>query len=129
MKIHPHQSIAFHIEHCHKKTHFLSPVMIFLKKWITSLLWKKICWYKYAIFLILLTKSISELANFLYLFPVTADCGLGCVEVKYYFCVDYIPSILLKHLDQSLMSILVWVYLSMTYRNETLNTSLRLSSQ
>ena len=72
------------------------------------LLWKKTSCYGYTIFLILLTKSMKkpnvQLVQFSYLFQVAADCGSGCVEVKY-FCIDCFLWILIKHLDQCLMSI------------------------
>ena len=56
------------------------------KKQVISPLWKKICYYGFAIFLIFLTKSMKnqndQLANFSYLFQVEMNCGLGCVKVK-----------------------------------------------
>ena len=45
----------------------------------------------------------------------------GQVLILEYFCEDCISPILLKNLDRGLVSVLVWVYFSMTYRqNETL---------
>ena len=53
-----------------------------LDKGVISLPWKKTCCYRYAIFLILLTKSLrnpnSQLAHFNYLFKMAAYCELGC---------------------------------------------------
>ena len=40
----------------------------------------------------------------------------GHVQILEYFCGDFIPLIFLKHLDRSLISVLVWVHLSMTYQ-------------
>ena len=49
-------------------------------------------------------------------FQVAEDCGF----LKY-FCAYYNPSILIKHFDWGLMSVLVWVHHSMMYcQNKTL---------
>ena len=53
----------------------------------------------------------------------------GQVLILKYFLKDWIPLILLNHLDQGLMSILVWVHLSMIYcQNKTFKTSFGLDS-
>ena len=100
-----------------------------LKKRVISRSWKKTCRYRYVIFFILLTKSMrnqnAQLAHLSYLFFLY--CGRLWIE---YFCVDYIPLILLKHLDPGLRSVLAWVHLSMTYcQKETLKTSFDLGGQ
>ena len=53
-------------------THFSSPEMILLRNGI-SLNWKKTCHYRYAYFLILLTKRVGN----------PAGCRLGCVVCKF----------------------------------------------
>ena len=51
---------------------------------------------------------------------VALDCW-SQVQILEYICMDYIPAIPLKHLDQSPMNVLVWVHLSFTYlQNENL---------
>ena len=84
-----------------------------LKKQVVSLPWKKICYYRYVIFLILH-----------YLFQVVVDW-----LILEYFRADCIPY-LLEHLDRNLMSVLVWIHISMMYhQHEILKSSFRLDSQ
>ena len=98
-----------------------------LEKKVNSWPWNKTFGYRYAIFLILLTNSIRN-PNVLFLsFSSGGQLWIGMcwgqVLILKYFCIDCIPPILLKHLDWGLMSILVWVYLSIMYHeNEILKT-------
>ena len=102
-----------------------------LEKWINYLIWKKTCCYGYAIVLILLTKSMK---NFFLAFSSGGRLwiGLCCGQVLIlkYFCVSFIAPIFSKHLDRSLMSVIICVHLSMVYcQNETLKTSFGLGGQ
>ena len=86
-----HRLWRFLVNHClihwtlSQKTPYF--VTCNIEKQVISLLWKKTCHYGYTTFLILLTKSMRkpniQLAHFSYLFQLTLDCGLGCVEFKY----------------------------------------------
>ena len=93
------------------------------EEWMIFLLpWKKICQYD-MIYLIFLIKNMrspnTHFAHFSYFFKWIRISWLQVLILEY-FCTDCIPSIFLKHLDQGLMNVLVWVHLSMTYcQNET----------
>ena len=53
----------------------------------------------------------------------------GQVLIPKHFWADCILPILLKHLDQGLISVLVWIHFSMTYhQNKTLKTSFKFGS-
>ena len=88
-----------------------------LEKSVISILWKKTCCCKYAIFIIPLTKSISELAAH-YCNVFLRERRLAWDEVSClfeHFWADWIPPFL-KHLNWGWMKALVCFYLSMTYR-------------
>ena len=96
------------------------------EKLVISLLWKKTCCYGYAIFFILLTKSMkkpnTQLVLFAYFFfmllqIVDWNVPQSVTNSRVFLRGFNIPSILLKHLDRGLMSVLVWVHLS-TLRNQ-----------
>ena len=68
-------------------------------------------------------------AHFSHLFKVATDGRLRFAVIKF-SCMDYIPPILLKHVDRCLMIVLVWVHFSMMYRqNESLKTNFGLGGQ
>ena len=60
---------------------FVTSYDIFEKR-VISLRKKKSCLYRYAIFFILFTKTMTKLAHFSYFLKVTIDCRMECVEVK-----------------------------------------------
>ena len=103
------------------------------EKWGISLPWKKNFRSWYAVFPLFLSKSTRD-PNTQLVFQVVTDCGLGYVEVNClileYFYTDCIFTVFLKHLDGGLMSIRVWVHLSMRYRqNESLKINFWLGGQ
>ena len=72
---------------------------------------------------------MRKLNTQLALFPIFSSGGRlwigmfwGQGLILKYFCADYMPPVLLKHFDEGLMSVMVFIHLSMTYQqNETLN--------
>ena len=94
-------------------THFSSPVMIFLRNGSFFCLEKDLlqwrCDLPYIFSLRVWGIQTSSLLTFHTLFQVVVDCGLRCVQgqvlILKYFCANCISPILLKHLDQGMMSI------------------------
>ena len=71
--------------------------------------------------------------HFSYLYQVATDVFGMCLSqalIFEYCCTDFIQLILLKHFDQGLISILVWVHISLTYRQkEILKINFKLGGQ
>ena len=124
--------LPFASEHFHKRH------IDILEKQLITLPWKKTFCYRYAIFLILLIKSLrrpnTQLTHFTYVFSSGGRLLIGMcwgrMLIHEYFCINCISLILLKYLDWGLMSVLVRVHFSMTYcQNEHLKINFRLDSQ
>ena len=98
-----------------------------LEKWVISLPWKKSCCNKYMIFSSFhngykeprcLTCSLFwSFSNGSTLW--IGMCWCQALILKYFY-MDCIPTILWKHLDQLLRTILIQVHLSMTYDQKKL---------
>ena len=102
-----------------------------LEKQVISFPWKISCHPGYVIFFIFLNEEPKRPVCPLFL-PFSSGDRLWIgmfwsqMLIVEYFWVDYVPSILLKHLDRGLMSVLVCVHRSMTYcHDESLKTSSR----
>ena len=116
------------------KTHFLSPVMIFLRNESFLCLERRHVKMNMQSSLFFSLREwgtpMPSLLTFAIFFQMVADCGLLRSRANSWVLLHRLHSTnSFKYLEQGLMSVLVWVHLSMTYyQDKTLKTSFRLGN-